>query len=78
MTFVDLHDLYALAAPGPTTRPAQGTVRVLAQASLVVSGFSRGDHFADAALRVAGEQRPDVPAHPRSANLTRHAIRILR
>lgn len=38
----------------------------------------RGDHFADAALRVAGEQRPDVLAHPRSADLTRHAIRVLR
>ena len=41
-----------------------------------LSGFSRGDHFADAALRVAGEERSDVLSHPRSAHIARDAISV--
>jgi hypothetical protein len=50
----------------------------LAHASFALLGFSRGDHFADAALGVASEQRPDVLSHPWSADLARNAIRVFR
>ena len=43
-----------------------------------LSGFSRGDHFADAALGVASEERPDVLSHPWSAHVARNAIRVFR
>ena len=42
------------------------------------SGFSRGDHFADAALGFAGEERPDVLSHPWSADFACDAIRVFR
>ena len=54
----------------------QGTE--LALAEVLASGLRRGNHFADAALRVALEERPDVLSHPRPADLARDAIRIFR
>jgi hypothetical protein len=48
------------------------------QPSGAPSDLGRGDHFGDASLGVAGEQRPDVLPHPRSANLTSDAVRVLR
>jgi hypothetical protein len=56
----------------------RGHSGTLAQASDAQSGFSRGDHFGDASLGAAGEQRRDVLPHPGSANLARNAIRVLR
>ena len=42
------------------------------------SGLSGGEHFPDAAFRVAREERRDVLAHPRSSDLARNAIRVFR
>jgi hypothetical protein len=50
----------------------------LAQPSVALSGRGRGDHVADAALGVGREQRPDVLAHPRPADLARHAVSVAR
>ena len=52
--------------------------RALGQARFAQSGLSRGDHFANAALRIAGEERADVLSHPGRANLARDAIRVFR
>ena len=44
-----------------------------------LSGFSRGDHFADAAHYVSpARSGPDVLSHPWSADLARNAIRVFR
>ena len=42
------------------------------------SDRGRDDHFREAPLGVAGEQRPDVLPHPRAANLAGNAIGVLR
>jgi hypothetical protein len=51
--------------------------RALGQARVASSGLSRSDHFANTALRIAGEERPDVLSHPGSANLARDTNRVL-
>jgi hypothetical protein len=52
--------------------------RALGQARFAQSGLSRGGHFANAALRIAGEERADVLSHPGRANFARDAIRVFR
>ena len=72
------HTAARLASQGRLPGRRRGSLGGLAQPSVTPSSLGRGDHFGDAALGVAGEQRPDVFSHPRSTNLTRHAIRVLR
>jgi hypothetical protein len=52
--------------------------RAPAPPNVAPSGLGGGNHFADAAIGVAGEQRSDVLPHPRSTDLAGDAIRVLR
>ncbi len=72
LTLTESHSLH------PSLMNRSSDESTLAQASFVLSSFSRGDHFAEAALGVAGEKRPDVLSHPGSAGLARDPIRVFR
>jgi hypothetical protein len=62
----------------PCERREHGIDVFLRSGGLSLLDLRRCDHFADAALRVACEERPDVLSHPRPADLPRDAVRVFR